>query len=402
MQPTSGTVRSANRSTIVDVLRREGAATRGQLIIATGLSRATVSSLVVEMQDQGLLSETRYTAATGQGRPPATLTLARSAGLAIGVDVGVRHLAVAVGDLSRRVLAERWISLPHGHDADHGAPTVLRCIQETLAEAGADPQHLVGAAISIAAPVAPEAGRLMIPGVLPGWNGQQLAHLVGERWNIPVAVENDANLGALGEYTWGEFRGSKSVLYVKMASRLGLGIVIDGSIYHGAQGSAGEFGHITVDPSGELCWCGRRGCLEMFVGGESLLRQLELPASGEIDLRDVRFAEDRQTRDVIDRAATMLAQGLSTLALLFNPSAIVIGGELAVLGERLLEPARRAMRNIPFGEPIPVKTATLDGRGSVAGALALVLSDSARFTDHTGHPAAVPVVTAPPHGDPRP
>ena len=390
MQPTNGTVRSANRSMLVDVLRREGAATRGRLISATGLSRATVSSLVVEMQKEGLLCETRHPTATGQGRPPARLTLERSAGLAIGVDVGVRHIAVAVGDLSRRVLAERWISLPHGHSADHGAPTVLRCIQETLDEAGADPHGLVGAAISIAAPVAPERGQFMIPGVLPGWSGQQLANLIGERWDIPVAVENDANLGALAEHTWGDLQGATSLLYVKMASRLGLGIVIDGSIYHGAQGSAGEFGHITVDPAGELCWCGRQGCLEMYVGGESLLRQLELPDSSAIDLRElVLLAEDPRIGAAINRAATVLAQGLSTLALLFNPSVIIIGGELAVLGDLLLGPARQAMNNIPFGRPIPVKTATLDGRGSVAGALALVLSDSSRFTDHAATSPAV-------------
>ncbi len=382
MQLTGSAVRAANRASVVDILRREGSATRAHLLRVTGLSRATVSSLVSEMRAEGLLSESRPATADGRGRPPATLVLNRSAGLAIGVDIGVRHLAVAVGDLARRVLAERWISLPHGHSADHGAPTVLRCIHETLVEAHADPAHLVGAAISIAAPVSTDSGRLMVPGVLPGWNGQQLANLVGERWNIPVAVENDANLGALGEYTWGELHGTESMLYVKIASRLGLGIVIDGSIYHGAQGSAGEFGHITVDPDGERCWCGRRGCLEMYVGGEALLRQLDVADEDEVDMRELlRYADDPRTREVLDRAGTLLAQGLSTLALLFNPTAITIGGELAALGDLLLDPARKAMEAVPFGTPIPVRLTTLDGRASVVGALALVLSDTARFTD---------------------
>ena len=234
-QPTSGAIKAANRASIVDVLRRGGSATRAQLMDATGLSRATISSLVGEMRSQGLVSERRPAEAAGFGRPPAAIMLNRSAGLAIGVDVGVRHVAVAVGDLSRRVLADRWVALPHGHSASDGVRTVLRSIEETLAEAEADPGQLVGAAISIAAPIAPDTGRMMVPGVLGGWNGPELASQVARRWDIPVAVENDANLGALGEWAWGNARGAKTLLYIKIASRVGLGIVIDGEIHHGAE-----------------------------------------------------------------------------------------------------------------------------------------------------------------------
>ena len=151
------------------------------------------------MRSQRLVSEQRPAVVNGFGRPPAAIVLNRSAGLAIGVDVGVRHVAVAVGDLSHRVLAERWVALPHGHSASDGVKTVLRCIEETLSEAEADLRQIVGAAISIAAPISPDTGRMMVPGVLGGWNGPELATEVARRWGIPVAVENDANLGALGE-----------------------------------------------------------------------------------------------------------------------------------------------------------------------------------------------------------
>ena len=161
VQPTSGAIKAANRASIVDALRRGGAATRAQLMDATGLSRATISTLLGEMRAQGLISEQRPAVANGFGRPPSAIVLNRSAGLAIGVDVGVRHVAVAVGDLSHRVLAERWVALPHGHSARHGVRAVLRSIEETLSEAEADPGQLVGAAISIAAPISPDTGQMM-------------------------------------------------------------------------------------------------------------------------------------------------------------------------------------------------------------------------------------------------
>ena len=390
-QPTSGAIKAANRASIVDVLRRGGSATRAELMQTTGLSRATVSSLVGEMRSQGLVSERRPSEAAGFGRPPAAIVLNRSAGLAIGVDVGVRHVAVAVGDLSRRVLADRWVALPHGHSASDGVRTVLRCIEETLAEAEADPGQLVGAAISIAAPISPDTGRMMVPGVLGGWNGPELASEVARTWNIPVAVENDANLGALGEWAWGDAKGAKTLLYIKIASRVGLGIVIDGEIYHGAEGCAGELGHVTVDPQGDLCWCGQRGCLEMYVGGEGLIRRLGVESGNRIDLRDlVAHRQDISPAlpGLIERGARVLAQAVSTLALLFDPSVIVLGGEIAMLGELLLEPVRRAVQSVPFGSPVRVELSSLEDHASVAGALALVLSDTSRFATQTAAPPA--------------
>lgn len=384
VQPDSGAIRAANRASVVNVLRRAGSATRAELMARTGLSRATISSLVRDLRLRGLISERAGVAADGLGRPPSVIALNRSAGLAIAVDIGVRHVAVAVGDLARCVLAERWISLPHGHDASSGAATVLRCIDETVSEAGVDHDQLVGGAISIAAPVAPASGRLLVPGVLPGWNGQQIAAHVGEQWQTPVVVENDANVGALAECTWGEFAGAQNLLYVKVASRVGLGIVTGGSIYHGLDGYAGELGHLTADPDGERCWCGRRGCLELYVGGEGLIGQLGERGIAVADVPDLieRAASgDPTVLEVVGRAATLLGRSLATLSLLFDPTAIVVGGELAALGDLLLAPARAELAGVPFGSPVTLATSTLGERASMVGALALVLTETSRFTD---------------------
>jgi len=288
---SSGAIRESNRSSVVEVLRQHGAMTRAELAAATGLSRATISSLLTQLSGVGMIAEHRPVTQGGTGRPSALVSLDRTA-----------DVAVAVGDLSRRVLAERWVSLPHAHSADAGIATVLDCIDQTTAEADARRDQIMGAAISIAAPVPQTERRLAVPGVLPGWNSAALTAAVGERWDVPVAVENDANAGALGESTFGSLAGAPSLVYVKLASRVGLGCVLEGSLYRGGRGFAGELGHITVDPDGERCWCGLRGCLELYAGeadrsavAEPLHRQQRrLPAhrhrDGAGDLLAVRVA----------------------------------------------------------------------------------------------------------------
>ena len=388
VQPTSEAIRAGNRARVVDILRRSGSATRAELIRGTGLSRATVSSLIGELADRGLVSELPQPAADAPGRPPTRLALNRAAGLAIAVDVGVRHVAVAVGDLSRSVLAERWVALPQGHSAERGTHIVMRSIETTLAEAVADRDQIVGAAISIAAPIAPDSGRFLVPGVLPGWNGPELAEQIGRTWGIPAAVENDANLGALGESVAAAPHG-QDLLSVKLASRVGLGIAFGSRIYRGHDGYAGELGHLTTDPDGPACWCGRRGCLELYAGAEGMLVRL---AARGIHIDDVNElilraeAGDTDVLAVIGEGTRRLARSLSSLALVLNPAVIALGGELAALGPLLLDPVNAELAAVPCGAPVTVRSSALGPRASLMGALALVLSESSRFTDQSSVP----------------
>jgi len=381
VQPTSTALRAANKARIVAELRRRGSATRAELAGRTRLSRATVSSVVGELLRAGLVVERR--SPTGvSGRPAAELALDRSAGVAIAVDVGVRHVAVAVGDLSRSVIAERWIDLPRGHDAETGTATVLEGIAETLVESGVHDDQIVGAAISLAAPIARDSGRLLVPGVLPGWNGRMLAAIVGDRWRIPVAVDNDANLGALAEAVSHRASDEAVVLYVKLASRVGLGISAGSRVYRGRDGFAGELGHMCVDPSGAACWCGRRGCLELYAGGDGILRRLDGVAT-IAELISKGGAGEPDVLAVVEEAAALLARAVADVALILNPTAILLGGELTALGDVIVGPVRRAVEALPFGAPPEVAVSPLGERASLVGALALVLSESAHFVDRS-------------------
>jgi predicted NBD/HSP70 family sugar kinase len=385
VQPTSGAVRAANRASIVRVLRHVGWATRAELVEHTGLSRATVSSVLGELGERGLIAERPHARPGGHGRPPSRVGLNKSAGSAIAVDIGVRHVAVAVGDLSHSILAERWTTVPRGHSAAGGTQLVLRSIEEAVAQSGVDPEELVGAAISIAAPVAGSSGPLAVSKVLPGWNESTLAERVAVRWGIPVAIENDANLGALAEIIARPVADDVDVLYVKVASRIGLGIVRGNRIVRGRNGYAGEFGHVTVRPKGEPCWCGRRGCLELYAGGDGMLRRLGgAPASvGFIGGLIEQASTSPHARQIVREGAAVLARALADVVVVLDPARIVLGGELTALGDVLQEPIRRELQCLPFGTGVELSVSPLGERASLVGALGFVLTESTRFADRS-------------------
>ncbi|GAB2484027.1 ROK family transcriptional regulator [Jatrophihabitans fulvus] len=382
VQPTSGALRATNRANVVRVLRHAGWATRAELARHTGLSRATVSSVLGELRERGLVTERSTGPAGGRGRPANRVGLDKSAGIAIAVDIGVRHVAVAVGDLSHSELAERWTTTARGHTAARGSRIVLRSIEEALEQAGVDPEDLLGAAVSIAAPVATGSSRLAVPDVLPGWAESSLAESVAARWGIPVVTENDANLGALGEAVTRPPTDGGDVLYVKIASRIGLGTARDGGIVRGRHGFAGEFGHVTARPDGERCWCGRRGCLELYAGGDGMLRRLAGTVPSLARLVDTART-DAAVRRVVREGADALATALADLAVVLDPARIVLGGELTALGELLEDPIRRELHALPFGSPVELAVTPQGERASLAGALALVLTEPARFADRS-------------------
>jgi predicted NBD/HSP70 family sugar kinase len=373
---TSAAIRAANRSLIVDVLRLHGQATRSQLCALTGLSRATVSVLVGELSSRGLLVEETSADTASTGRPVGVLSLDRSNGLGLGIDIGVRHVAVAVGDLARNVYAERWRRQPVGHGASRGLEAVVSSVKAALREADAEVDHLIGAAVGLAAPIKAVDGHVAEPKLLPGWADGRLADQLADALGVPVRLENGATLGALGEHVWGAAAGTPNLVYVKLASRVGAGLIINGSLYRGAGGFAGEFGHLTLDPNGPLCRCGGRGCLELYAGGSALLRELGRKDTEDgIDLLiDDALAGDPAVVEVVTRAAHHLGQGLATLAKLFDPQRIVIGGELSQLADLIKEPIREEMGRSAFAGGPPVEASLLGHRASLLGALALVLT----------------------------
>ena len=391
-------LRTANRRHVIETLRTSGSMTRSALARATGLSRTTISTLLGELIEQGMVTESSDAAGArrGAGRPATVVQLDHSAGAAVSIDVGARHLAVAVGDLAHRVLAERWVPLPAAHDAAGGLDRAADLVGETLAEAGVAKSAVIGAATGLPAPISQPAGLVASSNILPGWAGVHVADEMSERLEVPVFVENDSNLGALAESAWGAGAGYDQLAYIKAATGIGAGLVQDGKLFRGTTGTAGEIGHTTVAEDGPICRCGNRGCLELYAGGVALLDALHQSHPDVETLEQVvELAHEGHPAcaRVLADAGSHIGVAIANLINLFNPSRIVVGGELAGAGETLLQPMRMAAERSAVQtavEAVEIVPGVLGQRAEVLGGLALVLFEPWRFGANELLTSAIP------------
>ena len=389
--------RQASCERVMGVLRELGPSSRAEIMERTGLSRATVSSVVAELQAAGLVRDDERADGTrsGQGRTPGLVRLDAAAGAALGIDFGKQHLRVAVADLGHQILAERKVEMARDHRAEEGIDTAVALVDEVLAEAEVSRDAIVGAGMGLPGPVDEATGELGSTTILPGWRGVHGAAAMAERLDLPVRVDNDANLGALSEWTWGAASGERDVAYLKISTGIGAGLILGGRPFRGTDGIAGEIGHTIVDANGPVCRCGNRGCLETYVGAPALLEVLR-PAHGELTVRELLArceAGDSGCRRVIADAGRTIGAALGTLCNLVNPGCVVVGGDLAAAGDILLDALRDGLQRsaIPRAAAPRVVAGVLGERAEVLGAVALVLRESGRgFTASVTARAASP------------
>jgi predicted NBD/HSP70 family sugar kinase len=371
---------------LVDALRVLGPATRAEVAAATGLSRATVSAALTALSDAGLVVETHAGMPVGPsgGRPAALVRLSPAAGLAVGVDVGRTHLRVAVADLGHQVLGEQSVRLDQGTAAHEVLDRAASLVDATLAVAGAELESVVGVGLGLPAPVEVHSGLVAASNILPEWAGMAAGDDLATRLDRPVIVDNDANLGALAEYLWGAGAGLDTIAYVKAATGIGAGLVLDGRLFRGVGGLAGEIGHVTLEEHGDVCRCGNRGCLELVAGGAALVAALRR-THGELDSIEqvvaLAAAGDPGARRIISDAGMHLGVAVGSLVNLLNPRRLVVGGELGRAGEVLLEPLRRALRRSAVRaavDAVEVVGGELGDRSEVLGAVAVVLREPER------------------------
>jgi glucokinase-like ROK family protein len=382
----SGSLRSLrdlNRSRVIGALRDRGKASRAEIARATGLSRSTVSSIVSDLIDAGLLSE--HSEATGVahgeagGRPPVLLSLNPSAGLAVGVDFGHTHLRVAVSDLSHDILAESRREQDVDHSAGEGLGAATALIDKVLEEADVDRERVLGVGMGLPGPINRSTGTVGSSSILPGWVGVDAAAEMERRIRLPVYVENDANLGALAEFVWGAGKGHSDVVYIKLSSGVGAGLLLGGRLHEGAGGTAGEIGHMPAQNGTEICRCGSRGCLETVASARAIAEQLSASRGEPVStqkLLELTANGDPAASRLIAEAGREIGVALAGLVNLVNPDCVIIGGDLSAAGELITGPVLESIRRYALAsaaEQVTVVPGVLGERAELLGALALVL-----------------------------
>ncbi len=380
-------LRERNRERVIGALRMLGRTSQADVARATGLSRTTVSTVVAELKDSGLVFEVDAVEAKAPdrrgGRPGVLLLLQDSSRAVLGIDFGHSHVQVALADLAHKVLAERMCRLDVDHRAADALDAAARMVEEVLVEATVRRPEVICAGIGIPGPVDRERGTVGSATILPGWLGLRIASEMEGRLGLPVEIENDANCGALAELTWGAGRDCSNFAYIKAASGIGAGLVVDGRLLRGASGTAGEIGHTTLDESGALCYCGNRGCLETVASGPAILQLVGQAQSGMLTLdRVIELAAqgDVRCRRAVSDAGREIGVAVAGLCNLINPERIIVGGLLSRAGEVLLEPMRESIQRHAVkaaAEKVDVVQAVFVERAELLGSLALALRASA-------------------------
>ncbi|AEF41243.1 ROK family transcriptional regulator [Hoyosella subflava] len=369
---SQSSLREANRRRVLHLLQSTGELTQADISRQTGLSPATVSNIARELTSEGVLA-----ASEGTGRR-RVLRLSGSAGLVAGIDFGHTHVTVAITDRAHQILAIRKAALDTDISAESSMDCAARLLDEAVTETGHERTAILAAGMGLPAPIEGSTGIVGAPSILPGWVGIKANQAMSEKVGFPVYVDNDANLGVLAEHAWGAGRGAVNVAYLKLSQGVGCGLVINGELYRGPDGTAGEIGHTSMDEFGAVCRCGNRGCLETLVASRAVVQLLE-PSRGPLTIADVirKASEgDVACSRVLTDTGRQVGVAAANLCNLFNPERIIIGGDLGGAGELVLAPIRSVVQRsgIPTAaKRLEVVPAELGAQAQVLGAIAFAL-----------------------------
>lgn len=377
---------------IVRAIAALGQANATQLVKSTGLARSTVSTLLTDLKDRGIVIE-RETVSTGFGRPTQMLSLDPSQGYCAGVLFGLREIRIAVCDLAHTAVADIWCEMPHDYTPEDAVARVRAILDEECCKLAIALPELLGVGLAISAPISYD-GKVLNGSILPTWYGIDIAEVFSPQIGCPVFAENESHCGALAEMTWGAAIGEPNFVLFKFDLGIGGAVVIDGIVQRGAFGNAAEFGHISLNPHGSLCRCGNRGCLETYAGGFNLIRMAE-QATGETITIETLIERARNGnpayRRLIEDAADMAGWGMGITSTILSPPLFVIAGKLASIGDMFTAALEKSFARHSVPPPVDAphirRTRFATGRflgndDTVLGAVALVLHQHGQISNH--------------------
>lgn len=340
-------VRRTHEDRVLEVLRQQGALTRGELSARIGLSRTTLSDIAASLLSRGVISSVGPQGpAQGRGRPAERLRLDPTAGHYLGVDFRHTTVCVAVANAARELIASDTTAYDADADGDSRITAALHLIDRMSIAAGIHLDDARGVAVGLPGPLRYRTAGSPDSAVGPQPSAESVRARLAERFAADILIDNNTRLAALAEAAWDSSGGVENLLYLRVSSGIGGGLVIGGRLVSGAAGLAGEFGHVTVAGADTSCRCGKRGCLETVASVDAILtrcREAGVQAQSLDDLRAAVVRDDERVRTVLQDAGTAIGRVLGALALSLNPSEIVIGGEVAGLSDDVLEHASQAI-----------------------------------------------------------
>lgn len=379
--------------TVLDLVRWGEARTRPELGRLSGLGRTVITQRVGQLIESGLVEEGSLGPSTG-GRAPRQLRFRAEAGAVLVAELGATHISVGITDLAGKLLQHReqpW-------DIAAGPDSSLRQVEAAFDELRAMPGNpdIWGIGICVPGPVEMATGRPIAPPIMPGWDGYPVRDRLSAQYGVPVCVDNEVNAMALGEYRAGLGRGVPDLVYLKLGTGIGAGLISGGRPHRGAQGCAGDVGHVAVvDDDAIVCRCGNVGCLEALAGGAALARDATAAATagrspmladrlaeqGKLEAKDVSRAAqhgDPVSVDLLSRSGRLVGTMLATLVNFYNPSLVIIGGGVAASGDMLLAAVRQAVyrRSLPLAtRDLRIARSPLDDRAGLMGAGFMVVDE---------------------------
>jgi predicted NBD/HSP70 family sugar kinase len=380
-------MRAQNSILLLNMIWRERQISRAELARQTELSPSTVSAIVADLEEVGLVRSIGAGVSRG-GRRPTLIGFCDDAFSIVGVEVGATHVTAVLTDLRGRVRTHQHAAHAVRDDPRGTLEKVQELVEACLASEKVPRRSVVGMGVAVPSPVHPASPGRLSPVILPAWREVDVQATLAAAFGMPVLVDNDANLGALAERYWGAGTGGEDLTYIKLGTGIGSGHIIHGDLYRGAGGTAGEIGHIAIDPAGPPCMCGLRGCLVTFIGSRALLERAAvlMPRQGKRaptvkDVVDGARSGEPGARKLLDEMGHHLGIAVAGLLNLLNPAVVVLGGELSSVGDLLLDPLRTTVRARALSTSVAetrILTTGLGDRAIAVGAATLVLQSALR------------------------
>lgn len=380
-------MKKMNKALVLDTIRHHFPISRADISVKTGLNKTTVSSLVNELIESHFVTEIGLGESSG-GRKPMMLLFNQRAGYALGVDLGVNYMLAMVTDLGGTVVKEKKIEM-----TDLSVETVTeklkKCIHSLIKKTPASPYGIIGIGVGVPGLVDDQGNILSAPNL--GWTDVPLQNMLQQEFNLPIAIDNEANVGALGEKEFGAGRSVSNMIYLSVGIGIGAGIILNDALYRGVSGFSGEVGHMTLAQDGPLCGCGSRGCWETFASEKAVLQQaksLQLvdekiqvaDAIDKINLNTLLHLAKRGNRPVMELFASTghwLGVGITNLVNVFNPGLIVIGNRMSLASEWIADSVRETLNSQSLSfhrDKMNVVYAKLGMNSSAVGAASMAIN----------------------------